>query len=129
MSAAVVTPHRTAGRVSTRALVPVGRRRAQHGASSDTRERGVGRAVFCGVDWAENLHDVAVVDDRGQLLAKRRIGDDAAGFRVLLELLAEHGDTPAKPIPGAMATSRALLVAFLVPPGPARETATHMRAA
>jgi Transposase len=69
--------------------------------------------VFCGVDWAENHHDVAVVDDRGQLLVKRRIGDDAAGFRVLLELLAEHGDTAAEPIPVAIETSRGLLVACL----------------
>ena len=69
--------------------------------------------VFCGVDWAENHHDVAVVDDRGQLLVRRRIGDDAAGFRVLLELLAEHGDTAAEPIPVAIETSRGLLVACL----------------
>lgn len=41
----------------------------------------------------ENHHDLALVDDRGQLVAKRRIDDDAAGFRVLVELLAEHGDT------------------------------------
>ena len=48
--------------------------------------------VFCGIDWAEKHHDVAIVDDRGQLVAKRRIGDNAAGLRSLLEMLAEHGD-------------------------------------
>ena len=36
--------------------------------------------VFCGIDWAEKHHDVAIVDDRGQLVAKRRIGDNAAGL-------------------------------------------------
>jgi hypothetical protein len=37
--------------------------------------------VFCGVDWAEDHHDIALVDAQGQLIAKRRITDDAAGFR------------------------------------------------
>lgn len=69
--------------------------------------------AFCGIDWAENHYDVALADNRGQLIAKRRINDDAAGFRELLELLAEHGDTAAEPIPVAIETSRGLLVACL----------------
>ena len=40
--------------------------------------------VFCGIDWAEDHHDVALVDAEGKLVAKRRIGDDAAGFATLL---------------------------------------------
>ena len=36
--------------------------------------------VFCGIDWAEAHYDVALVDDQGTLIAKRRISDDAAGF-------------------------------------------------
>jgi hypothetical protein len=27
--------------------------------------------MFCGIDWAENHHDVAVVDAQGSLVAKR----------------------------------------------------------
>jgi hypothetical protein len=69
--------------------------------------------AFCEIDLAENHHDVALVDDRGQLIAKRRINDDAAGLRDLWELLAEHGDTAAEPIPVAIETSRGLLVACL----------------
>ncbi|MFE4933448.1 MULTISPECIES: IS110 family RNA-guided transposase [unclassified Streptomyces] len=69
--------------------------------------------VFCGIDWAESHHDVALVDDAGQLLAKRRITDDAAGYRLLLDLLAEHGDTADEPIPVAIETGRGLLVAAL----------------
>ena len=69
--------------------------------------------MFCGIDWAENHHDVAVVDDRGRLVAKRRISDDAAGLRLLLEVLTEHGDTADEPIPVAIETSRGLLVACL----------------
>jgi Transposase len=36
--------------------------------------------VFCGIDWAEDHHDIALVDASGQLLARRRISDDAAGL-------------------------------------------------
>ncbi|GGY10966.1 mini-circle putative transposase for IS117 [Streptomyces minutiscleroticus] len=69
--------------------------------------------MFCGIDWAERHHDVAVVDDTGTLLAKARISDDAAGYSKLLDLLAEHGDSPENPIPVAIETSRGLLVAVL----------------
>ena len=69
--------------------------------------------IYCGIDWAEKTHDVALVDDTGQLLAKRHITDDAAGYQLLLALLAEHGDTEQAPIPVAIETSRGLLVAVL----------------
>ncbi|KAB7847695.1 IS110 family transposase [Streptomyces mobaraensis] len=69
--------------------------------------------IYCGIDWAERTHDVALVDDGGQLLAKRHITDDAAGYRILLDLLAEYGDTEDNPIPVATETSRGLLVAVL----------------
>ncbi|MFC3234757.1 IS110 family transposase [Streptomyces nitrosporeus] len=69
--------------------------------------------IYCGIDWAERTHDVALVDDSGQLLAKRHITDDAAGYKVLLDLLADHGDTEESPIPVALETSRGLLVAVL----------------
>ena len=69
--------------------------------------------VYCGIDWAERHHDVALVDDTGTQLAKKRITDDAAGYRVLLDLLAEHGDTPEDLIPIAIETSHGLLVAAL----------------
>lgn len=69
--------------------------------------------VFCGIDWAEDHHDVAVVDQQGGLLARRRINDDAAGLRELLKILAEHGDGPEQRMPVAIETSRGLLVACL----------------
>ncbi|WP_405476489.1 IS110 family transposase [Paenarthrobacter ilicis] len=69
--------------------------------------------VYCGLDWAENHHDIALVNDAGELLAKLRINDDVAGYRLLLDLLAEHGDTPQDPIPVAIETSQGLLVATL----------------
>lgn len=69
--------------------------------------------VTCGIDWAEDHHDVAVVDRDARLLGKLRVSDDAAGFQDLLRLLAEHGDTPDEPIPIAIETSRGLMVACL----------------
>lgn len=69
--------------------------------------------MFCGIDWAEKHHDVALVDDAGKMLAKARISDDAAGYRKLLDLLAEHGDSETEPIPVAIETSRGLLVSVL----------------
>jgi transposase len=79
----------------------------------DNDRRIVAVAVFCGIDWAEDHHDIALVDQDGVLLAKRRIGDDAAGFAALLQLLVEAGDGPDGPIPVAIETSHGLLVASL----------------
>jgi transposase len=69
--------------------------------------------VFCGIDWAEDHHDVALVDAGGQLLARLRITDDAAGLAALLELLAQHGDSRQDPVPAAIETPRGLLAACL----------------
>ena len=54
----------------------------------------------CGIDWAENHHDVALVDAEGRLVAKRRIAESVAGFAELTAMLAEAGDRPAGPDPG-----------------------------
>jgi transposase len=69
--------------------------------------------VFCGIDWAEDHHDIAFVDRDGRLLARARVSDDAAGLARLLELLAEHGDSADDPVPVAIETPRGLLVACL----------------
>lgn len=73
--------------------------------------------IWCGIDWAERHHDIALVDDNGKLVAKRRIADDAAGFRTLLTLLTDHGAGPDHPVPIAMETSRGLLAAALLGAG------------
>ena len=69
--------------------------------------------VFCGIDWAEAHHDVALVDAEGRLLARCRIADDLAGLETLIELLAKYGDGAERPIPVAIETGRGLLVACL----------------
>jgi transposase len=69
--------------------------------------------AFCGIDWAEDHHDVAVIDADGHLLSRARIGNDPAGLHRLLQLLTEAGDTAEQPVPVAIETTRGLLVACL----------------
>ena len=69
--------------------------------------------LFCGIDWAQSHHDVAIINDTGTVVAQARVGDDAAGFACLLELLAGAGDTAGNPIPIAIETDHGLLVAAL----------------
>lgn len=69
--------------------------------------------VFCGIDWAESHHDVAIIDGGGQLIAKKRIPDDPAGFAELIEILSAAGDCTEDPVPVAIETPRGLLVASL----------------
>jgi transposase len=69
--------------------------------------------VFCGIDWAEDHHDIAFVDRDGGLVARLRVSDDAAGLARLLDLLAEKGDSAGDPVPVAIETPRGLLVACL----------------
>ncbi|MCW2722278.1 MAG: family transposase [Pseudonocardia sp.] len=33
-------------------------------------------AVSCGIDWAQDHHDVAVVDEHGAVICAERIGND-----------------------------------------------------
>lgn len=69
--------------------------------------------LWCGIDWAERHHDVAIVDEAGAVRARVRVGDDAAGFTSLLELLAVHDRDCDRPIPVAIETAKGLLVANL----------------
>jgi transposase len=69
--------------------------------------------LYCGIDWATNHHEVAVVDDNGDVVARGRVGNDAAGFAQLLTLLAEAGDTAGDPIPVGIETDHGLWVAAL----------------
>lgn len=69
--------------------------------------------LFCGIDWAEAHHDIAIVDENGQLVAKKRIADDPTGLAQLVELFAGLGDSAEDPIPVAIETPRGLLVASL----------------
>lgn len=69
--------------------------------------------LYCGIDWATDHHDIAVVDAAGRVVARERVSNDAAGFSQLLTLLAEAGDSAEYPIPVAIETDRGLWVAAL----------------
>jgi len=70
-------------------------------------------AVFCGIDWAEGHHDIALVDSDGKLLAKRRIDESLDGVAEFTAMLAAAGDSLEDPIPVAIETPRGLMVAVL----------------
>jgi transposase len=70
-------------------------------------------AVYCGIDWAEGHHDIALVDDEGKLVAKRRINESLEGIAELTAMFAAAGDSAEEPIPVAIETPRGLLVAVL----------------
>src|SRR5215211_5378536 len=70
-------------------------------------------AAFCGVDWAEGHHDIAVIDGDGALIGKRRIEESLDGVAEFTAMLTAAGDSAEAPIPLAIETPRGLLVAVL----------------
>jgi transposase len=69
-------------------------------------------AITCGIDWAESHHDVALMDDRGSIVARARIATGLSGFGELMSLLAEHCDDPRQ-VPVAIETDKSLIVVAL----------------
>ena len=68
--------------------------------------------IFVGDDWAEDHHDLYVMDEAGNRLAARRLPEGLAGIRQLHELIAEHADEPDQAAIG-IETDRGLWVAAL----------------
>ena len=54
----------------------------------------------CGIDWAQDHHDIAMVDAEGRVVAKRRIPESIAGFAELTAMLADAGDDREGSDPG-----------------------------
>jgi transposase len=51
--------------------------------------------LFVGDDWAEDHHDVELMDEAGRVLARRRLPEGVAGMARLHELVGEHlGEDP-----------------------------------
>jgi hypothetical protein len=46
--------------------------------------------LFVGDDWAEDHHDVELVDDTGRRLARARLSEGLEGVSRLHALIAEH---------------------------------------
>jgi transposase len=72
--------------------------------------------VFVGVDWAEDHHDVWVMDDAGEQLGYRRLGTGIEGVAGFHDLVAGHVEDPAEVVV-AMETDRGLWVDTLVAAG------------
>jgi len=53
--------------------------------------------LFVGDDWAEDHHDVEIVDETGRTLARRRFPEGLAGITRLHALIGEHLPEPAGP--------------------------------
>jgi transposase len=68
--------------------------------------------ILCGIDWASDHHDVALIDREGTRLGRRRISDDAAGLGELVSLFAAHGGGRGM-VKIAIETERGLLVTSL----------------
>ena len=72
--------------------------------------------IFVGDDWAEEHHDVYVMDDAGQRLASRRLPEGLVGIRGLHELIAAHAEEPRQVMVG-IETDRGLWVSALAAAG------------
>jgi transposase len=72
--------------------------------------------LFCGIDWAEGHHDVALVDGEGHRVAKLRVDTGAKGFSDLQALLAEHCVEPSA-VAVAIETDKNLIVVALLAAG------------
>jgi transposase len=72
--------------------------------------------LFVGDDWAEDHHDVHLMNDSGDRLASRRLPEGLAGVARLHELVAEHAGDPAQVVIG-IETDRGLWVDALAAAG------------
>ena len=50
--------------------------------------------IFVGDDWAQEHHDVYLMDEAGRRLASRRLPEGLTGIRQLHELVAAHAEEP-----------------------------------
>jgi len=72
--------------------------------------------LFVGDDWAEDHHDVHLMNDSGDRLASRRLPEGLAGVARLHELIAAHAEDPAQVVIG-IETDRGLWVDALTAAG------------
>lgn len=72
--------------------------------------------IYVGDDWAEDHHDVAVIDEAGEVLVRRRLPEGVVGIAGLHALLAEHADDPSEVAVG-IEVDRGLWVTSLVAAG------------
>lgn len=72
--------------------------------------------LFVGDDWAEDHHDVHLMDATGAQLARRRLPEGLVGIRAFHELVADHAEEPHDVVVG-IETDRGLWVQALLATG------------
>ena len=70
--------------------------------------------LFVGDDWAEDHHDVEILDSSGKRLARARLPEGMAGMTRLHEMIAEHldedaGEAAVDPETGMLAPGRVVV--------------------
>lgn len=78
--------------------------------------REVVLVIFVGDDWAEDHHDVHLMDEAGTRLVARRLPEGLAGIGQLHELIGEHATDPDQVVVG-IETDRGLWVTALAAAG------------
>jgi len=75
--------------------------------------------LFVGDDWAEDHHDIEIVDESGRRLVRRRLPEGVVGLETLHSLVADHLDGDAEPgdVVVGIETDRGPWVAALVAAG------------
>jgi len=81
-----------------------------------TTEQGGELTIFVGDDWAEDHHDIHLMNTDGARLASRRLPEGLAGIRGFHELVAGHAEEPGQVVVG-IETDRGLWVEALVAAG------------
>jgi transposase len=80
-----------------------------------------GHVLFVGDDWAEDHHDVEVMDASGRVLARARLPEGAAGMARLHAMIGEHlgqdADDASARVQVGIETDRGLWVTALVAAG------------
>ena len=73
--------------------------------------------LFVGDDWAEDHHDIEVMDEAGKVLARRRLPEGAAGMAQLHELAGAHLPGENAEVVVGIETDRGPWVAALIAAG------------
>ncbi len=72
--------------------------------------------VFLGVDWAEEHHDVCLLDEQGEVLGRAQVANSLEGVGHIHALVAEHSEESGEVVVG-IETDRGLLVQALLAAG------------
>lgn len=72
--------------------------------------------VFLGVDWAEEHHDVCMLDEEGKVLGRARVTNSLEGVGQIQALVSKHCQEPGGVVVG-IETDRGLLVQALLAAG------------